>query len=56
MTEDDKDALLDAVEVLNTYGGAAVLFLEAALARPENSEAQAWMATLWEPEWAGELH
>jgi hypothetical protein len=49
MTERDRETLLDAVEVLNTYGGRAVAFLEAALARPENEEAEAWIASLWTP-------
>jgi hypothetical protein len=53
MTEKDREALLDAIEVLNTYGGKAAAFFAAALAQPENTEAEAWVASLWEPEYVG---
>jgi hypothetical protein len=53
MTEKDRETLLDAVEVFNLHGGKAAAFFADALAQPENDEAQAWVASLWEPEYFG---
>lgn len=49
MRDVDKRVILAAVEVLNREGQEAALVLAHALDRPENEEAEAWIAGLWEP-------
>jgi hypothetical protein len=49
MDEDDERLILAALEVLNRQGQRAADFLWQALGQPENEDAEAWIAGLWEP-------
>jgi hypothetical protein len=49
MTEQDKRALRLAVSALNEYGREAANYLSDLLGQPGNEEADAWLASLWEP-------
>lgn len=51
MTEREREVLRMAIDVLNgPFGGEAAWFLEQELALPENEEAEALIASMWEPE------
>lgn len=57
MREQDKRLLAGAIDVLNRHGQEAASYLLELLTRPENDEAEAWIAGLWEPHFIKErLH
>lgn len=48
MTEREKSAIRAAIEALNERGAEAASFLRTELTLDENSDAEAWIAGLWE--------
>lgn len=49
MTEKERRAIREAVDALNNWGQEAACFLYGELTRPENADAEAWIAGFWEP-------
>jgi hypothetical protein len=47
-TEDHQTLITAALDVLNEFGRPARDFLRHELAKEENSEAEAWIAGLWD--------